>query len=107
MNKQNQEGKSWGLLGLGLNAGSLGHVCQDLWVADLSKPNLRINTPMINSKGKLWGNTPNGRVWIVWTTGLVDSRAQQRLYEVRQLFVWYVFALKVSGKYLKVTFSHT
>ena len=34
-------------------------------------------------------------------------REQQRRYEVGQLFVCYVFALEMSGKYLKVTFSHT
>ena len=36
-----------------------------------------------------------------------DSLAQQRLSEVGQLFVCYVFDLDVSVKYLKVTFSYT
>ena len=35
------------------------------------------------------------------------SLAQQRLSEVGQLFVCYVFDLDVSVKYLKVTFSYT
>ena len=35
------------------------------------------------------------------------SLAQQRLSEVGQLFVCYVFDLDVSVKYLEVTFSYT
>ena len=38
---------------------------------------------------------------------LLTSLAQQRLYEVGQLYVGYVFYLDVSVKYLTVTFSNT
>ena len=38
---------------------------------------------------------------------LSGSLAQQRLYEVGQLFVGYVFDLDVSVQYLRVMFSYT
>ena len=40
-------------------------------------------------------------------TFVQTSVAQQRLYEVGQLYVGYVFDLDVSVKYLRVTVSNT
>ena len=54
----------------GFGAGSLGQVCLALWAADLTL--YKDSHPMVISKGKLRGDTPPNRVWIMWTAGWVE-----------------------------------
>ena len=65
------------------------------------KPEVKIRLQILHPDIKLRLQIPNPEL------ELMLCLAQQRLYEVGQLFVCYVFDLDVSVKYLKVTLSYT